>query len=535
MTAGTDQNLVKATKPQLLAFVQGIIGYPIDAFAIVAVLETYGLRDVDAQERFGVANVFVLAEELFEEFRLRAKRYPFIPPPQENAEQPAWKRFLLHYARGLFSNAPWALQIASLLLFGYAFGVYAKFDGKQVTVAGVGMMLSFLVAGGFVQMMGRMASFYIGQNSYALTRQFYYQVWRIGVVGMVVSAFCLDGVNWFIPLFPEESLMIGLGYYVCCGIMSLSLTLFYTLNRHAGLFLSTLAGVVVMILVMEYTPLSIYVAHWTGFLVTSAVGFTWISFILKNLTARMSKQQRNVELPRLTALLPSIAPYFLAGVLYFAYLLTDRLMSWSLTPSETSLKLWIHAGYELLLLWAFAAFSLMLPLLEYIGDDFSRMMARVQHRFTFAEREAHNNTFLDRYMQYWLMLVGTAILVGASIYAVYSLTQQTASGGLLQSATNTAPELAQQVIVCGIIGYSMLIWGLMNNNILYSLSRSNDVIRAFLWAIAGNAALGYFLTRSFGYWYSIVGMTFGALIFVALTTKAVIRALREMDYSCYAA
>ena len=59
MTATKDQNLVHATKPQLLAFVQGIIGYPIDTYAIVAVLETYGLRDVDARERFGAENVFL--------------------------------------------------------------------------------------------------------------------------------------------------------------------------------------------------------------------------------------------------------------------------------------------------------------------------------------------------------------------------------------------------------------------------------------------------------------------------------------------
>ena len=105
------------------------------------------------------------------------------------------------------------------------------------------------------------------------------------------------GLTWTIAVEHE-----GRTYYVCCGVMSLSLTLFYTLNKHAGLLVSTLAGVCAMILVMEFTPLSIYVAHWTGFLVTTAVGFTWIHFILKKLTGSMSKQQRDVQLPRLSAL-----------------------------------------------------------------------------------------------------------------------------------------------------------------------------------------------------------------------------------------
>ena len=61
----------------------------------------------------------------------------------------------------------------------------------------------------------------------------------------------------------------------------------------------------------------------------------------------MSKQQRDVQLPRALVgiALPSVAPYFLAGTLYFAYLLTNRLVSWSLTPDGISLKLWIRAGY----------------------------------------------------------------------------------------------------------------------------------------------------------------------------------------------
>ena len=131
--------------------------------------------------------------------------------------------------------------------------------------------------------------------------------------------------------------------------------------------------------------------------------------------------------------------------------------------------------------------------------------------------------------------LGMAVLVGLSIYALHSITRDATSEAFLSRTLSTSPALAGQVVACGIIGYSVLVLGLMNNIILYMLSRPQKVIRAFLWAIIGNAALGFWLTRSFGYWYSVVGMTFGAVIFVALTTRAVMQALREMDYSCYAA
>lgn len=534
MPTATTQSLVNASKPQLLAFVQSIIGMPIDEYAVVAVLETYGLRDADARERFGKENVFELAHELFAEFQAKSKRYPYIPQVEPLPSiRDHFSRFAKHYLRGLFSNAPWAVQVACLLVFGYAFGVYEKFNGTEVTVAGVGMTLSFLVSGGFSQVLGRMASFYNGQNSYALTRQAFYRIWLLGSASMLVSALILDGVNWFIPLFPEQSLMIGLAYYVFCGVMSLSLTLFYTLNKHTGLLLSTLAGVVAMVLVMELTPLSVYVAHWVGFAVTSGVGFVWIHRILYRLTSGMNKQQRAVQLPRFAAILPNVAPYFLTGLLYFALLLTDRLVSWSVVPAGVHLVLWIHAGYEILILWAFLSFSLTLPLLEYVGEDFSKTLQTMQQRFAANARDAHNHAFFDRYMQYWLMLVGMIVLTGAVTLAVYGIVRESSVSAALQELMNANGPLAQRIVVGGIIGYGLLLWGLMNNILLFTLSRPWVVVRAFCYAISVDALSAWWLSRTFGYWYSIVGLALGAFVFAALTTEAARKSLQSMDYSYY--
>lgn len=531
-TAARDQNLVHATKPQLLAFVLSIIGQPIDAFAIAAVLETYGLRDIDARERFQADNIFALAEELFEECRRRAVRYPHIPPNDgEETRASRWKRFATLYARALLSNAPWTLQIASLLIFGYAFGVYAQFDGKQATMAGVGMMLGLFASGGFGSALGRLASFYNGQHSYALTRQAYYRVWTLGVAALALSALALDAVNWQLALFPEEYLIIGLAYYFACGVMSLTLTLFYTLNNHAGLFFSTLAGVAAMILVMEFTPLSMYMAHWIGFFTTSGVGFFWISRILRRKTAQMSAQQRNVHLPRLRSLAPSVAPYFLTGTLYFGFLLTDRIVSWSLAPEGISLRLWIRKEYEILLLWAFAAFSLLLPLLECIGDDFLRFIAKTQRRFGIESKEAHNRLFIERYLRYWLTIACAAVPIGVAVYNLHSLAVE--GFPYLPSSATTNPAIARQVAAFGIVGYSFFIWGLMNALILSALAQPSATIKAFCWGILCNASVGLWLSRSFGFWYSIVGMTFGSLVFAVVSSFAVARTLRSMDYSVY--
>ena len=51
--------------PELVDLVVERIGVPVDVYAVAATLESEGIRDLDARERFGSADVFDLAEDVY--------------------------------------------------------------------------------------------------------------------------------------------------------------------------------------------------------------------------------------------------------------------------------------------------------------------------------------------------------------------------------------------------------------------------------------------------------------------------------------
>src|SRR5258708_481796 len=50
---------------ELVDFIVAKVGRPSEAMAVAALLETYGIRDIDAQDAYGVEDVFALAENVY--------------------------------------------------------------------------------------------------------------------------------------------------------------------------------------------------------------------------------------------------------------------------------------------------------------------------------------------------------------------------------------------------------------------------------------------------------------------------------------
>ena len=77
--------------------------------------------------------------------------------------------------------------------------------------------------------------------------------------------------------------------------------------------------------------------------------------------------------------------------------------------------------------------------------------------------------------------------------------------------------------------------GLMNSVFVFSLSRPMFVLQAITAAVVVNAVVGFVLSRTLAYWYSVVGLTVGALVFAAVSTRYAMRVFRNLDYYYYSA
>lgn len=66
----------EASEKELARFVLDIAGIPVDQFAVALILETYGIRDVDAVRKFGRKDVFDLAYMIYDRCRVMLANVP---------------------------------------------------------------------------------------------------------------------------------------------------------------------------------------------------------------------------------------------------------------------------------------------------------------------------------------------------------------------------------------------------------------------------------------------------------------------------
>jgi hypothetical protein len=67
------------------------------------------------------------------------------------------------------------------------------------------------------------------------------------------------------------------------------------------------------------------------------------------------------------------------------------------------------------------------------------------------------------------------------------------------------------------------------------MSRPWLVVRALSVAFVVDGLVGLVLSRNVAYWYSVVGLVAGTLVFVLLTARDVVQGFRKMDYYSYSA
>ncbi len=525
-----------ATPHELLDFVLRKIPHPTDHYAIASVLETYGLRDIDVQARFGKPNIFVFSKDLYELYITipDSVLFEFVPDLTQQVFDEMREAATL-YLKGLSSSIPWALQALCLSLFGYAFGISASFTQAEAFAAGAGMALSLVVTGGFVQTIGRLASFYVGQYNYVLTQRLYYQVVSIGALLTMLIGIVLFSASRFVPRLPFELVAMSAAYYVLFSMMALSLSIFHILHRFRALAGVTLLGIAVMVLMNEVVHSGLAIAHLTGICTTNLAAIVWIHLHLqREQTTQPLHQSQSLVTPRLSVLAYSIAPYFAGGVLYFALLFADRIVNWTAVPRSLArtTPLVVHSGYEIGMIWAFVAFVFITPLLEYVSHRFLKAIIPAQQRYTALDRERHNLFFLKIYGRLALLLIAFAMLcVTFTYWGVMAM--QYWHIDLFRGIISVALEETQAVFWLGAAGYSLLALALLNNLMLLSLARPRFVVRALGWAMLTNVCVGMLASRLYGSWYSAAGMTAGACMLALLSGWSVVRVLRKMDFYYY--
>ncbi|MBN1994500.1 MAG: hypothetical protein JW953_17515 [Anaerolineae bacterium] len=559
-------------------------------------------------------------------------------------------RFFKFYLRGTVFAVPMAVQIFSVIIFGFGLWASLDFTEEAATTVAVGTILCFVVSGGFVQAVGRLGQYYHEQEMHFLVRDICYRIIRAGLTTVFAVGIAWYVINLFIPFFPQRVILISLAYYLLLATLWLFLSVLYTLQHRVAIVMIVIIGLVVIGLVLYLftgwggiNPLNtwlerfinfvitdapgwfanavlwflggiyalglrlgygdlyretyweIYAAHWIGLSVANISVFIWGHrklfgpvYYLERLTSSMASQLRRATLPRRSILIYSVAPYFVYGALYFIFLFTDRVISWSTSTEPLPLLIWFRTPYELGVDWALLSLLLTIAMLEYTIHEFGSVIIPVQEQrkalgvktapvgksqahanpapwyarllgrpkgkpetslnkvtvqphplnaeaeIAVARKlEDHNNFFFRFYMRQLLLLTGIAVIsILITYYAVIWLQRFDDVKAVRDFFAN---PITFWVFYWAVVGYSFLVWGMLNSVFFFFLSRPWHTIRMMGIVLIINILVGFILSRMFAYWLGVVGLTVGSFFFAVLMTWYAVKVFRNLDYYYYSA
>ena len=97
------------------------------------------------------------------------------------------KLFAHYYPLGVFHLLPVFLQIAAIVAFGYSLWTHVQFNHLQSTAVVLGVIIGIVSTGGFVQVIGRQATFYWNYHDYSMTKKTVDSLLKLGVKTLLIT------------------------------------------------------------------------------------------------------------------------------------------------------------------------------------------------------------------------------------------------------------------------------------------------------------------------------------------------------------
>lgn len=513
--------------PELVDLVVERIGVPVDVYAVAATLESEGIRDLDARERFGSADVFDLAEDVF---GVALQKIVEEQVPEKHAPS-FWagaKRFGHFYSRGVLFALPIVLQLTTVILV----QVREDYTDAKATAVMLGSILSFFATGGFAQAIGRLGSTYTSRSAYHLTRRVVLSVIVLGLFATLAIAGIWIAVAFTLDPFPHAVSLSALRYELLLSWLWLSLAVLYMLERRLLIVAMVATWLGVFAVLLEFGGQSVETSQLVGYAVAAAIASVISLLELRRLEAGTPASARSERLPRWPVLFVGTAPYFVYGLLYFGLLFGDRVIGWSADPPPGFL-FYFRRSYELGLDWAIVSLVLTVAALEYTIHELGALIEPTQKRFTGSRLREHNRAFVRFYLRQVVLfaIVGTAS--GGAVYGIVAKAR--IFDGIPALHILVEDKETVHVFLIAVFAYGALAFGLMNAVVLFFLSRPRAPIAGLVAGGIATIVVGGLASRLIAPWGSVYGLLAGTAAFALVTCIATVRVVRRMDYFYYAA
>ncbi|WP_010178462.1 hypothetical protein [Aquimarina agarilytica] len=514
------------------------IGKPVNVKVVRATIESFGIRNIDTSSDFGFGSIESLAKDIY--IKLNITEIDKNNTNNETLDKSIavsgyqWvnaKLFIKHYPLGLFHLIPIFLQIASIIIFRYSLWTYLGFNKIQSTAVVLGVILGLIITGGFVQVIGRQASYHWYQKDFDLTKKVSLDIIKLGIYAIVGIFLIICLINFLVYLYPFEFILTVFVYSLLIGALLLVLAPMHTIKKRGVISVAIILGTFVAILLKIKTDIHIYFTHWIGISLAIVIAVGYFKYYFNNKTTE-SKKEVALRSPRISSIIYKNYQYFTYGVLLYAFVFLDRILAWSSSNNSNGplpYILYYDKDYEIGMDIAILSFFLLAGVLEYSIVAFSKFLDVGQKEISFENHQKYNQKIYKMYRKHIGLLLFTSLFIGALIYNIV------VKDWGYQSQFGEALSNTSKVVCCiGAISYTLFSIGLLNTLYLFTLNRPSKSLNALAWAFLVNLIIGLLLSRNVSYEYSVLGMFSGAFLFMILTTKENIKFFKKLDYYYYA-
>ncbi|MCS6885037.1 MAG: hypothetical protein RMM17_01140 [Acidobacteriota bacterium] len=468
---------------------------PIDHWEVTAVVESLGYTDDRAKE-LGYDDVAVLGRYIYERLNGAARS----ETPDETSYRKEVYVFLEKFLSTFVYTASWIIVMFV--------------DAKDVLPAelasplSLSVMVSLIVSGGFIQIIVKRGSFYVSLGEENLAYSICISFLQMGLIVSIIVAIIGILLNAYLSIFEDKYLIVAASYFVllsCLWMLCATVSVQRQKWRIPIVFLSgALVYLVLGSVLSELVAQTLAVAS----VYASALGFAVFGF-------KKNQPKHEEVLPLLSNLLRLLMPYFLYGVLYFAFLFADRLAAGTALPASSYLAFGIDVGYKRAMDVALLVLLCTASVTEYLSYRFLERLRELAKRYTTSQES--DFAIVMKRLHRKLGLITACLFLVLSLGSYYWLLK----------------EGRTWIWVVGSVGYLLLSMSILNCTIMLGLGRVKQACRQLVTALLINVTVSYLLSHIFSVGFASCGVLSGSAMLFVSTYDELNRVLSDVGYACY--
>ncbi len=507
---------------------------PINMLHIAALLETAGVTDTTARQRYGYPDVFALAENLADRMRTMPT-HPPVQPIEPDIPRENWKTTLIDYGRGPMGLLP-------LILLTVLINLYQNFggwDSSQVLTLSISTIGSLLVTSGFVQIAARKGSSYLSQGYVRAGGRIIVQIIGLCLAVVLVSALILTLSLRSAVWFDQNDHGLLLTAYITLSCLWMFSAVLAILNLMHWFVIALGAGVVATYTSIELllrahlpAPTVMLVATVVGLLTMAGLMVVVISRTLRQRTTASPVGDHRVVFAPLPHMIVNLVPYFVYGITYIVCVLAGHVGGWIGKLSTGMARMQGITQSELALTLALTGYILGVGVAERTMRRFWQRV-NVYQKLVLAESPGDFGTTLrdfihkERTQFTWALSLCSAAVLVTVIGAVNASTNHIMLGLSWDGTTIL-------IFVSGLVGYGLLALGVFDSMFLITLSRPLYALKALGISTVVTLLVSITAGLLISYAYGTFGIIVGSAIFLWLTRRALVDITKHADYYYYA-